>query len=283
VKTYLRFIFGIALLLSTAVSAHAAGKIVRASDNARMDFGPFVTDLGRSDVIFIGDTHDDTLLHARQLEIIRAVYAGNHQLAIGLEMFTTDNQRYLDDWSQGKLEEKEFVAIYRKNWTYDWSLYRDLFIFARDNHLPMVALNVPKAVVSKLVRGGGSALSASEKQELPPGPWALHPRQADYLRRIRAQVFGDAPSPIPRANFDEAQALRNDNIAFTVAKYREKSPKSKVVVLAGTWHAIKNGAPESLKKFGKNTSSVVLPDLVEFSWLKPTAEDMDYLIPRGDQ
>src|SRR6185369_4988044 len=115
-----------------------------------------------------------------------------------------------------------------------------------------------------------------------PAPWTLPPRQAEYIRRIREQAFRNIPARFPVANFDEAQALRNDSIAYNITRFREKSPKSKVVVIAGTWHAIKNGAPESLKKFGSFTFKVVLPDLIEFNWLKPTVEDVDYLIPRGD-
>ena len=281
-KTLVRLILGMSLLLSASICANAAGNIVRVGDKAPVEFGQFVADIGKSEVIFLGDTHDDAQLHAKQLEIIRAVYAGNPQLAIGLEMFTTDSQRYLDDWTNGKLEEREFAAIYAQNWSYDWSLYRDLFIFARDNHLPLVALNVPKAVISKVARQGAQSLGASERQGLPGGPWVLDPRQAEYLKRIRDQVFGNRPVRIPTANINEAQALRNDTIAYNIVKFKGKSPKSKVVVIAGTWHAIKNGAPESLKKFGACTSKVVLPDLVEFAWLQPTAADLDYLILRGE-
>jgi len=282
-RTFLAFTLGTAMLLSASIGAHAAMHIVGMGGNGPVDFGTFVEDIGRSEVIFIGDTHDDSRIHGKQLAIIRALYAGNPRLAIGLEMFTTDSQRYLDDWTGGKLDEKEFVAIYARNWSYDWSLYRDLFIFCRDNHIPMVALNVPKTIMAKVVRQGAGALDEGDRKELPPGPrWTLPPRQADYLRRIREQAFGNAPPRIPVANFEEAQALRNSAIAYNIAKYRQKFPGRTVVAIAGTWHAIKNGAPESLKEYGNPTYKVVLPDLVEFDWLKPTAADADYLIPRGD-
>jgi len=282
-KTFLAFTLGIVMLLSTNIGANAAMEIVGMSGKGPVDFATFVKDLGRSDVIFIGDTHDDSRIHVKQLEIIRALYAGNPLLALGLEMFTTDNQRYLDDWTKGKLEEKEFAAIYAKNWSYDWNLYRDLFLFARDNHIPMVALNVPKTIITKVVRQGAKSLSESDRMGLPPGiNWTLPPRQAEYLRRIREQAFGNAPPPIPAANFEEAQALRNSTFAYTIMQFRREFPGRKVAVIAGTWHAIKNGVPESFKGYGSPTYKVVLPDLIEFGWLKPTVEDVDYLIPRGD-
>ncbi|MDR3579131.1 MAG: ChaN family lipoprotein [Oryzomonas sp.] len=282
-KTFIVLTLMAATVLSTSIGANAAMDIVGMNGKGPVDFGKFVEDIGRSEVIFIGDTHDDNRIHVKQLEIIRALYAGNHQLAIGLEMFTTDSQRYLDDWTTGKLDEKEFAAIYARNWSYDWGLYRDLFIFSRDNHIPMIALNVPKAIIAKVVRLGAASLDENDKSELPPGlHWTLHPRQAEYLRRIREQAFRNAPTRIPAANFEEAQALRNNTMAYNIVKYRRKFPERKVIAIAGTWHAIKNGAPESLKDYGSATYKVVLPDLVEFGWLKPTTEDVDYLIPRGD-
>jgi len=271
------------LLLCNSLTANAASKVVRASDKASVELRQMVEDAGRADAVFIGDTHDDKRLHQKQLEVVRALHAQDPRLAIGLEMFTTDSQRYLDDWTSGKIDEKDFVAIYAKNWSYDWSLYRDIFIFARDNRLPMIALNVPKALIAKVVRQGGKALSESDRKELPPGvSWTLHPRQAEYLKRIREEVFRNAPARFPTANFDEAQALRNDTMAYSIAKFRERSPRSKVVVIVGTWHAIRNGVPESLKKYASLTNKVVLPDLVEFAWLKPSPEEVDYLIPRGE-
>jgi uncharacterized iron-regulated protein len=283
VKKSIRLVLGLALLVTTSISANAATNVVRMTDKTSVEFGRFVEDIGRSDVIFIGDTHDDRELHEKQLEIIRGVQARAPRLAIGLEMFTADCQRYLDDWTNGKLQERDFAAIYARNWSYDWRLYRDIFIFARDNQIPMIALNVPKPIIAKVVRQGGKALTEEERKDLPPGgTWILNPRQAQYLRRIRGQVFGNRPSPIPTANFDEAQALRNQAMAYNIAKFRKEAPERKVVVIAGTWHAIKNGAPESLKGYGSSTYKVVLPDLPEFAWLKPTAEDVDYLITRGE-
>lgn len=271
------------LLVATSAGADAAMEIVGMSAKTPVAFGTVVEDLGRCDVIFLGDTHDDLRLHGRQLEIVRALYAKNPRLALGLEMFSTDNQSSLDDWTRGKVEEKDFVTSYATNWSYDWSQYRDLFIFARANHIPLIALNVPKPLMAKVVRGGAKALSESDRKELPPGPtWNLSPRQAEYLKRIREQAFGNVPPRFPVANFNDAQALRNYSIAYHVVKFREKSPESKVVVIAGTWHAIKNGAPENLQKYGKASYKVVLPNLREFSWLQPSAEDVDYLILGGE-
>ena len=273
------FIIVFTLLIGTNTNAYAVSPILKVSDKRTVEFMQFIEDIERSDVIFIGETHDVRKQHDNQLDIIRSLNARKVPLAIGLEMFSADSQQQLDDWSKGKLEEQEFRIIYAKNWSYDWQLYRDIFIFARDNHIPMIALNVPKPIISKVMRQGSAALDDTDKKELPPHiSWTLNPPQTEYLRRITAQVFGNKPAVIPFARFCEAQALRNNAIAWNISNYREKSPKSKVIAITGTWHAIKNGAPEQLKQYGSLNYKVILPELPEFVIQNVTPDEADYFI-----
>lgn len=267
------------LLIGTTINAYAAPQFLKVSDKRTVEFKQFIEDVERSDVIFIGETHDAKKQHENQLEIIRGLYARKVPLAIGLEMLSTDSQRQLDDWTNGNLDEPDFKTIYARNWSFDWQLYRDIFVFARDNHIPMIALNVPKPLISKIVRQGSASLNDNEKKELPPHvSWTLNPSQAEYIRRIYAQVFGNKPKVVSFANFSEAQALRNSVIAWNIAKFREKSPKNKIIVITGTWHAIKNGAPEQLKQTGGLTFKVILPELPEFVIQNVTTDDADYFM-----
>ena len=269
----------IACLIATNINAYAVPQILKVSDKRTVEFAQFVEDIERSDVIFVGETHDVKKHHENQLDIIRDLYTRKVPVAIGLEMFTADSQQPLDDWSKGKLDEQAFKTIYAKNWSYDWQLYRDIFIFARDNHIPMVALNVPKPIISKVTRQGSAALNDNDKKEIPPHiSWTLNAPQTEYLRRITAQVFGNKPAIMPFANFCEAQALRNTAIAWNISKYREKYPKYKFVVITGTWHAIKNGSPEQLKQYGSMSYKVILPELPEFVIQNATPEEADYFI-----
>jgi len=269
----------IAFLTGTNVNAYAVPQLLKVSDKRTVDFIQFIEDIERSDVIFIGETHDERKQHENQLDIIRNLYARKVPVAIGLEMFSADSQQQLDDWSKGKLDEQVFKTIYARNWSYDWQLYRDIFIFARDNRIPMIALNVPKPIMSKVMRQGSAALNDNDKKEIPPHiSWTLNPPQTEYLRRVTAQVFGNKPGVVPFANFCAAQALRNDAIAWNISKYSEKSPKNKIIVITGTWHAIKNGAPEQLKQYGSLSYKVILPELPEFVIQNVTPGEADYFI-----
>ncbi len=269
----------IMLLLGTNTNAWAVPQILKVSDKQTVEYIQFVEDIERSDVIFIGETHDVIKQHENQLDIILTLHARNVPVAIGLEMFSADSQQQLDDWSQGKLDEQNFKTIYAANWSYDWQLYRNIFIFARDNHIPMIALNLPKPIISKIMRQGSAALNDIDKKEIPANiSWTLNPPQTEYLRLVTAQVFGNKLGAAIFANFCDAQAVRNSVIAWRISKYREKSPKDKIVVIAGTWHAIKNGAPEQLKQYGLLKYEVILPELPEFVIQNITTDEADYFI-----
>ena len=260
-------------------NACAASHYLNVSDKRAVEFMQLIADTDGTDVIFIGETHDVKTQHENQLDIIRTLYAKRVPVAIGLEMFASDKQRQLDDWTGGKLDERDFKLIYSENWSYDWMLYRDIFIFARDNHIPMIALNIPKPIILKVVALGSSSLNDNDKKEIPPHvSWKLNPFQTEYLKRIFAQVFGHNPKQLSFANFCEAQALRNDGMAWNITKYRKKYPKSKIVVITGTWHAVKSGVPEQLKQCDSLSSTVILPELPEFNIQNATSDEVDYFM-----
>jgi len=266
-------------IMLTSISAYATPQFLKVSDKRTVEFKEVIADADGSEIIFIGDTHDVIKQHENQLDIIRALYAKKIPLAIGLEMFTSDNQRQLDDWIAGKLDEEDFKLTYSRNWSYDWQLYRDIFIFARDNHIPMIALNIPKPIMSKVVAQGSSALSDTDKKEMPPHiTWTLNTHQTEYLKRIFTQVFGNRSKAVSFANFCDAQALRNNGMAWNISKFKEKFPKNKIVVITGTWHAIKNGVPEQLKLYGNLSHKVILPELPEIDLQNATSDEADYFM-----
>lgn len=131
-------------------------------------------------------------------------------------------------------------------------------------------------MISKVLAEGPQSL---QEGEIPPKiSWTLNEAQADYLRTIGRQVFGKAPPEKYLARLGTAQALRNSGMAWNIAKYKQKHPEERVVVLAGTWHAVKNGVPELLAAYGKFTYKVILPELKELSLENATVSEADYLI-----
>ena len=117
------------------------------------------------------------------------------------------------------MSEPGFQTVYAGNWSLDWSLYRDIFIFARDNHIPMVALNIPKELVTKVSRQGYASLTSEEKKGLPQGTTCdLNNPHTAFLRKSFWEVFKHVTNGRVFTYFCEAQTLRNSGMANAVAR-----------------------------------------------------------------
>src|ERR1700687_2940895 len=107
------------LLIVSCVNAHAA-QFARVSDKKAADLAEVVQNVEGADVIFIGEIHDNAQHHKAQLDVVRSLHAKKFPLAIGLEMFTPEDQQKLDAWTGGKLDEEPSKPIYARNWSYGW-------------------------------------------------------------------------------------------------------------------------------------------------------------------
>ncbi|NTV49531.1 MAG: ChaN family lipoprotein [Geobacteraceae bacterium] len=271
----------IVLVCSVTLPANLfAGEVVtRMSDRKSVSFSQMITEVEGSDIVFVAETHDNKKSHELQLDVIRSLRAKKTPLAIGLEMFQTDSQKALDDWIEGSITEQDFKADYAKNWSYDWSLYRDIFIFARDNRIPMLALNVPKRIVSKVARQGFASLTPEEKKNLPPAVTCdLNKPQTESLKSTFQAVFKHEVNGKIFANFCAAQAVRNSGMAMAIVNGQKRHPDRKIVVLAGTWHAVKHGVPESLASLGSLGFKAILFEIPELNLKNATADITDYMI-----
>ena len=269
------------LLCCAALQANAfAGVVItRMNDRQAVSFTQMIADTEGSDVVLIAETHDNKKNHEMQLDVIRSLWAKKNPLAIGLEMFQTNYQKQLDDWIEGRMAEQNFKEVYARNWSYDWSLYRDIFIFARDNRIPMIALNIPKEIVFKVARQGFASFTPEERKNLPTGVTCdLNKPQTEFLKKTFQEVFKHEANGKIFTYFCEAQALRNSGMAMIIANDQKRHPGRKLVALAGTWHAVKHGIPERLTSINNLSFRVILPEIPELGITNTTSAITDYLI-----
>lgn len=267
------------LCLFWSVQAHAVS-ITCVSDHEIVTFQQLTAKAKAADMVLIGEVHDKPAAHELQLSIIRSLQDHKQRMAIGMEVMQSNSQQQLDDWVSGKMTEEQFQHVFAQNWTYDWRLYRDIFLFARDNKIPLIALNVPRETVIKVSRQGYKALTEEERKGLPAGTNAdLNNTHTEFLKRAFQPLFESVSNGRVFQYFCEAQTLRNSGMAMTAAHYVEQHPKTKMVLLTGIWHAVKNAIPEQLDRSGHKMSSVVImPEIQEFSGGKATADVIDYLV-----
>lgn len=263
-------------LLIASLSGCAITQAVRVVDRERLDVKYMIEELSDTPLIFLGERHDVAAHHQLQLEVLKGLKAQGKKLAIAMEMFEETAQPALDAWSAGKVPERAFVKVYEWNWRFiPWGMYRDLMLFARDNRIPVIAVNAPREVVQTVGRKGFAALSPDELAKLPPGVDATV--GDEYLLFMRSNLPRHGKSGGGIRNIAEAQLLRNKVMARKITEYLQLHPGTTVVVIAGGGHA--RGTGGIAAELGKGIAyKIVLPPIPPLNEENVTGADADYLL-----
>lgn len=245
------------------------------SGTGDLDFEALAARLAQKRVVMIGEVHDRYDHHLNQLELICRLHRRHPDLAIGLEFFQQPFQDPLDAYLERHIDTREMLVKteYYNRWQFDYRLYAPILEFAREQGIPVVALNAPQEISSKVAREGISALSDAERAQLPAQ--LDHNNLPGYRKRLRA-VFEQHPE-IQHMSFDkfvEAQLLWDETMAERAARYLKAHPQRFLVVLAGEGHVIRSGIPARFARI-----SGVEPVTVLQGQSKEIApEDGDYLL-----
>ena len=197
-------------------------------------------------------------------------------MAIGLEMFSTNSQKALDQWVRGDMDEAEFQKIYYENWSFPWPLYSMIFNYAQDMKIPLVGLNLPRAITEQVARKGFESLSEEQKRQLPVVECTVDP---DYMAFIKRAHDSHAHSQFDFTYFCEAQLLWDKVMAVHALAYLEANSRFSMVLLTGTAHAWKMGIPAQIRKRSGLSYVVILPQVPrDIEKGNIIQQDADYLI-----
>jgi len=233
--------------------------VFRTGDGKTVPFLEMIEDIKKVNIIFVGEFHDRSSHHQAQLEIIKALNLSGVPVAIGLEMFRADSQKELDRWVEGSSEENEFKRVYQANWTLPWSFYKDIFLYAREQHIPMVGLNVADEITQKVSRQGFSSLGSDDLKHLPPGiSCDIDEGYMNFIQRAYSAHHTQGKSFV---HFCEAQMVWDKTMAWNLVEFLRKNPQRTIVVLAGTGHSWKRGIPEQVERLSGPSYRVLLPEV----------------------
>ena len=263
-------------LLLISLTGCSITQAMRVENREIIDVKTMIRELSDSRLLFVGERHDVPSHHELQLEILRALKAQGKPLAIGMEMFDETTQPALDAWSAGKVPESAFRKVYEWSWrNIPWGMYGDILLFARDNRVPIVALNAPREIVQEVARKGFAALTPEQLKKLPPD---LDARASEGFQRFMRSYYPDhGKSGAAFKNIAEAQLLRNMTMARRIGDYTKLHPERVMVVIAGGGHARgTGGVPQELRK--ELSYKIVLPPVPTITGRTITVEDADYLL-----
>ena len=114
-----------------------------------LDWDRFEAELRTKSVLYLGDHHADSVLHARYLEMLRELQARGFRLALGLEAVATQDSTLVQDFLRGELSlaglREGVLARWPSSWLearegIDAPFYLSLLEFAQRTRSPLFAL-----------------------------------------------------------------------------------------------------------------------------------------------
>lgn len=243
----------------------AVGRWTAPAGSAPIAHDAMIDAMASRAVVLLGESHTDAADHRWQLQTVAALHGRRPEMVLGFESFPRRVQGVLDRWVAGELTEDGFLKAVEWNgvWGIDPALYMPLFQFARMNRVPMVALNVERALVSKVGRQGWDAVPANEREgvETPARPLPSYRARLAGVFAHHRQDAGAPPADDDPAfgRFVAAQLTWDRAMAQAVAAARARAGAPLVVGIVGRGHVeYGHGIPWQLGDLGINDVGVLL-------------------------
>lgn len=220
------------------------GRIVHVDKENTVSFSELIENLVSSDMIFIGEVHDNPEHHLIEVQILQALLARRFSRTVAMEFFAKPRQAAVDRYLSGKSAEPEFLkdVDWKHQWSFDYSFYRPIILEIKENRGRILAINAPNDLVRKVAGSGLKSLSPDERAQLAENIDLSSKRHREYLAEIfKCHTHNQVKN---FDNFYAAQCVWEDTMAENIAKYRKKTG-NKLIVLTGNGHIInKFGIPD---------------------------------------
>ena len=249
-------------------------EIFRLPEGERIPFSELLYDLDAARVIFVGESHDQIEHHQNQVKVLQGLLEKGKEVVVAMEMFERSQQPILDRWSQGLLTEEEFLkeVQWEKTWSMDYELYKGILEEAKNHHLKVLGLNIPRDLVRKVAQNGIDGLSPADRKLLPEMD-LTDPRHRAYIKSIYKSHHGGSAKDLER--FYQAQSLWDEGMAGTLSEFI-KAPEGEgktILVYAGNGHvAFDFGIPKRLDR----RVSVPHKTIVLKEWKKKIDDDLAF-------
>ncbi len=234
--------------------------------------------LAKGRVVLLGEEHSNAEHHRWQLYTLAALHGRKPEMVLGFEMFPRRVQPALDRWIRGELDVESFfeASDWKEVWAFDPQIYLPLFHFARLNRVPMIALNVERALVSRVGREGWAEIPADKRAGLSnPIPASAAYRASLARTYLYKQSYGAEREPEAAveeadiasvigteefARFVEAQLTWDRAMAEALAAAHQRQPAALVVGVMGRGHIeYRHGVPQQLADLEIPDAAVLLP------------------------
>ncbi|MGV1011224.1 MAG: ChaN family lipoprotein [Flavobacterium sp.] len=164
-------------------------------------------------VVLFGEFHNNAISHWLELELTKDV-AVNKAVVLGAEMLEADNQKQVNQYLNGDINQKKLDSTARL-WPNYKTDYKPLVDFAKENKLQFIATNIPRRFASLVFKNGFEALEKltdEEKTWIAPQPIPYDATLPGYVEILK--MMGEHTSP----NMPKAQASKDATMAYFINK-----------------------------------------------------------------
>jgi uncharacterized iron-regulated protein len=196
----------------------------------KVSYGKLLKAAEKAQVVLFGEYHNNAIAHWLEFELTKDV-AANKKVILGAEMLEADNQKQLDLYLNGEINQKQLDSAARL-WPNYKTDYKPLVDFAKENKLPFIATNIPRRYASLVSKKGFEALdnlTEEEKTWIAPLPILYDATLPGYVEMMK--MMGDHTSP----NMPKAQAIKDATMAYFIEKNLQ--PNSVFIHYNGTYHS----------------------------------------------
>jgi uncharacterized iron-regulated protein len=225
----------LALILFMSMSKDKPAYKIYTSKGKEVSFGQLVNEAKKADIVLFGELHNNPIVHWLQLELTKTLHEelGN-KLALGAEMFETDNSLIISEYLAGKVNDRNFESEARL-WPNYQTDYKPLLQYARDNQLNFVATNIPRRYAALVNREGLESLdslSSAAKSLIAPLPIEYDGKLSGY----KAMLDMMAGSGHVNTNLPKAQAIKDATMSHFILQNFTKGEQT-FLHFHGTYHS----------------------------------------------
>lgn len=264
-------------------SSYVPNRVYDTSAAAFIDFETMVLALGRADVVFVGEQHDDPNTHRLEAALLEGLHRRGFHPSVSLEMFERDAQGAIDSYFLGRASEEDMLKTSRP-WPRYATDYRALVELAKTHRWPLVAANVPRPVAADVAKRGKDVLARLTESQRPLVAADVQCPADEYFERFVKTMSGHpAGTQTPeqqRAMVERyywAQCVKDETMAESIAaalKTRQGG-KGPVVHFNGAFHSdFALGTVQRVARRDPSSKLIVVTIL--------PVTDLDGLAPSGD-
>lgn len=241
------------LLLATIVFAQDKVPYqLYSKDGKKVTYSKMLKQTTSTQVVLFGEYHNNAISHWLQLELTKDI-ASKKQVVLGAEMIEADNQKQLNQYLKGEINQQQLDSTARlwKNFPTD---YKPLVDFAKEKNAPFIATNIPRRYATIVFKKGLEELqnlTNQDKSWIAPLPIEFDLNLPGYKSMLNMQG-GHAGDKMPKA-----QAIKDATMAYFINK--NLLPNSVFIHYNGTYHSDNyEGINWYLKKYNPNIQIITI-------------------------